>query len=226
MNQELVGQQDHAPVMADMRIDQPFNINNYLTDRLWLHSMSTGGFTLAVNKTPFGVEYFDSTFPDEWQMLYKQKHFVWVDPIVLNAMWNGNSDKRWSEIKAPDVRGVWKTASVYGLVYGATFARTRAINKSLLSLSRSDREFSDDEMDRLSNWFDKFLNEVDGGLNLTDKEVEVIKLLARDMNIEEIANVLGVTQSAIKTRLRQARGKVGCKSNYSLIAKASQAKIL
>lgn len=149
MRQNRAAKQNSAPVMADAKIDQPFNINNYHEDRVWLNSMTTAGFALAVNKTPFGVEYFDTTYPDEWQVLFKQKHFVWVDPIVLNAMWYGNSNKRWSEIKAPDVRGVWKTAKFYGLVFGATFARTRAINKSVLSLARNDREFTEQEMDQL-----------------------------------------------------------------------------
>lgn len=213
-------------MMADVKIDQPFNSNNYHRDRAWLHSMTTSGFALVVNKNPLGVEYFDSTYADEWQVLYKQKHYVWVDPIVLNAMLYGNSDKRWSDIKAPDVRGVWKTAKLYGLVYGATFARTRALNKSLLSLAREDREFTDTEMFQLSNWFDQFLQEVDQGLNLSEKEIDVVKLLARDMNIEEVSEALDISQSAIKWRLKQAREKVGCKHNYTLIAKASQAKLL
>lgn len=226
MNQHRAVQPDFTPTMADMKIDQPFNIRNYIEDRRWLHSMSTSGFTLVANKTPFGVEYFDSTYPEEWQMLYKLRHMVWIDPIVLNAMLYGNSDNRWSEIKLPDARGVWKKARVYGLVYGATFARTRLMNKSLLSVARDDREFTDEEMAALSTWFDGFLTEVDNSLDLTEKEIEVIRLLARDMNIEEVAKNLSLTQSAVKTRLRQARTKAGCKNNTGLIAKASQAQLL
>ncbi|MEM8974056.1 MAG: helix-turn-helix transcriptional regulator [Pseudomonadota bacterium] len=74
--------------------------------------------------------------------------------------------------------------------------------------------------------FDSFLSEVDEGLNLSEKEIEVIRLLARDMNIEEISNAREVSQLAVKARLRQARTKVGCKNNYTLIAKAGQVKIL
>lgn len=125
--------------------------------RAWLGELANSGYSVTVNSTGNAVEFSASTYPDSWKKLYEKSGFIMVDPILISSLFAGNSAKRWSEIKAPDVRGVLKKAADHGLNFGATVTRSQNGPISLLNTARSDREYTDGELVQLSEWFDRFL---------------------------------------------------------------------
>lgn len=53
--------------------------------------------------------------------------------------------------------------------------------------------------------------------SLTNREIECIEWLSRDMSVKEIARILAVSPRTIKQHLANARAKVGCKKSATLI---------
>ncbi|MEO1110290.1 MAG: LuxR C-terminal-related transcriptional regulator [Pseudomonadota bacterium] len=207
-------------------VDQPTNVGNYIEDRKWISEIANSGFTLIINYTPLGFKYYDSTFDKEWQTEYIEKSYVSKDPIVLSALSSISMTKRWSEIRLPDPWKVFQASAKYGLIYGVSLSRTKGFKKSLLTAARYDREFEDSELQSISDWFDSFVDLASEAVELTEKEVEVVRLLAMDMGVNEIAGELDLTPAAVKARLKSARKRVGCRTNFSLIHKASRASLL
>lgn len=205
--------------LTELSIGLPSHIEDYMEDRKWLGTIAISGFSLVINHTPHGSEYFDATYPAEWQNLYVRKRFLWADPIIISTMMFGEGNKRWSGIKVPDVMGVLSTAAKFGLVYGARLSRTNGYKKSMLAVARYDRELLDEEIDKLSEWFDGFLKKIENSMELTDGELAVVKCIARDMTLYEAAEHLNVSYGAVKKRLRQARMKSGCSTDNALVAR-------
>lgn len=207
-------------------VDQPTKVGNYVEDRKWLSEIANRGFTLIINYTPLGFKYYDSTFSKEWQSEYIKNSYVSKDPIVLSALSSVSMTKRWSEIRMPDPFKVFQASAKFGLIYGVSLSRTKGFKKSLLTAGRYDREFTDEEMASISEWFDGFVELASDAVELTEKEIEVVRLLALDMGVNEIALELDLTPAAVKQRLKSARKRVGSRTNFSLIHKASRASLL
>ena len=55
---------------------------------------------------------------------------------------------------------------------------------------------------------------------LSSLELDVIKLLVQGLSVEDIANRLGKSESAVKTRLSAARTKMNCNNNVQLVYQA------
>jgi LuxR family transcriptional regulator len=207
-------------------VAQPTNVGNYVEDRKWLTELANSGFTMVINYTALGFKYYDSTFDEDWQREYMENNYVSKDPIVLAALSSVSMTKRWSEIRLPDPWKVFKSSAKYGLIYGVSLSRTRRFRKSMLTASRFDREFTDEEMSSISLWFDNFVDLAAEIVELTDKEIEVVRLLALDKSVNEIAVELDLTAAAVKARLKSARKRVGARSNNSLVDKATRNNLL
>lgn len=182
------------------------------------------GCFVMVNHSRNGPEFMHSTYPRDWQVEYDSNSFHAKDPAFMWSLVN-RGQKRWSEIRLPDVAGIYKKARRHGLIYGAIFSRG-LVKKSVLSVGRDDRELTDQEMETLANWFDEFINICNSNLQLTPRQLDVLQCLANDMTVEEAATNLEISQSAVKKRLSDARKQVGCKTNYFLVAGAARANLI
>ena len=122
--------------------------------------LGTCGFIFAHNITFRGPEYFHSEYPKEWQAEYESRSYAYFDPVLL---WNimNIGDRRWSDIRLPDLRGVMKAARRFELNFGACFSRAHRGRKSILTLARPDREFTDEEMAFLSATFEHIMGEIE-----------------------------------------------------------------
>lgn len=51
--------------------------------------------------------------------------------------------------------------------------------------------------------------------NLTKAELEALRMVKDGLLVKEIANILGVSEGAVKQRLRNAKSKLGAKNRSS-----------
>ncbi|TCP44124.1 helix-turn-helix transcriptional regulator [Rhodovulum marinum] len=192
-----------------------------------LRLLGPSGFIFAYNITFRGPEYYHSEYPKAWQMEYESRGYTYVDPVLIwNILNTGN--KRWSEVRLPDLRGVLTRARAYGLVYGASFSRTTKGKKTILTLARADREFNDEEIlflaatvDELNAGFSKSYR-----IELTVAELQTLRCLRDGMTYAEAAAMLNVSVPTIKARLEKVRGKLGAKTATQAVAMAVQRKLL
>ena len=189
-----------------------------------LRLLGPQGFILVSNMGMRGPEFFHSEYPREWQRLYETRNYTWGDPILIwSMMFTG--DKRWSEIKTPDPRGVLEAAKAFGINFGAILSRG-GIKKTVLSLAREDREFTDEEMALIAGMMDRLVTEAAIDRSLTIQEVDTLRRLRDGLSHKEIASVLNIGVSTVKLRLSTARQKLGAASNVHALALALQRNLL
>ena len=192
-----------------------------------LRLLGPSGFIFASNITFRGPEYFHSEYPKPWQVEYESKSYAYFDPILLWLVMN-TGDRRWSEVRLPDLRGVMKAAKRFDLTFGACMARNRRGKKSILTLARPDREFTNEEMAFLAASFDQLLAEMEkeSGNGLTAVEAETLRCLRDGMGYAEAAELLGVSVPTVKARVEKARGKLGARNATHAVALALQRKLI
>lgn len=189
------------------------------------------GYTLALNIRFLHPEVMTSTYPEAWIEYYLKNDFAVRDPILLWTSYN-TGHSRWSDIglpaKVPFGRRVLDLAAEHGLKFGAIFVvrNTEAQNKKcFLSVGRSDRELTDEEIANVGGLFRELLDRLHLASGLTAAEVEVLRLLARGMTQNEIADDLGISRDAIKKRIERARVVLGAKNASHAIAIAIQRQL-
>ena len=84
-------------------------------------------------------------FPTAWTEHYSEQGYTLSDPILRWAMLHTGA-ARWSDLAASDPRGIIAAAARFGLVHGLTCVTGPMLSRSLVSLARADRDFTDDEV--------------------------------------------------------------------------------
>lgn len=142
-----------------MEVDHK-NLDNVIPtfeeDRAVLADIADMGFAVALDIHWNGPLYSHNEYPEAWAKLYFDKNFFVLDPLFYwTVVKTGHI--RWSEVTLPDPRGVLKKAAEHGLKYGCTFSQKESNRRHLLSLARSDRELSDEEVEIGAKIFDKWV---------------------------------------------------------------------
>lgn len=182
-----------------------------------LRLLGTHGFIFVHNLGMRGPEFFHSEYPKAWQHEYETRNYTWADPVLLWSMlWTG--DRRWSEIRSPDPMGVMAAARRFDLNFGAILCRWTGPRKSVMSLARADREFTDEEMVLLGATIDHLVHEARLDGSLTRVEVETLRCLREGLSHKEIADTLGISVSTVKLRIEKSRQKLGARSNTQALA--------
>lgn len=161
-----------------------------------------------------------STIPEGWVREYVQSGLMSQDPALIWATTNEGT-RRWSEME--DTHGVLDRAAAWGLKYGASLSTSSrdGQKRSFAFLSRSDRELSDRELEHCFGTLQD-LHDHQPKTALTAAEIEVLGALLRGNRIKAIAYDLGVTDGAIKQRLRNARAKLGANTATQATTKAQE----
>lgn len=181
---------------------------------------------IGLNHTNSGTEFFDSDYPLEWRTKYEKNRYLFIDPVIHSFL-RKDGDLSWSKVQWRDVFGVMKAAKEYGLVYGASFVRSNADgNKSMLSVARPDRDITKEEMRQLSNWWTEFVEKANKPLPVSQAEISALDCILRNMSVSEAATHNGVSETAMKSRLKSARQKLGCKNNTTAAGILIRKKIL
>lgn len=216
-----------------MAIDPKTLLPGFLTEADRISQIANAGWIFAHRYSWGGPQALHSRFPDEWQRLYSENQYHTADPIIwwISApQLSGTATKRWSKIpKLGDPRKVMAHASIFGLKYGMSSTRTTKYigERSFISACRSDREFTDDEMDIINTYFSYWFDYIENTKpTITDAEAEVLRLLSDGVGQAEIAQALQISESAVKKRINSALARLSATNRHHAIKVATAHKLL
>jgi LuxR family transcriptional regulator len=120
---------------------------------------------------------------------------------------------------------VLEQAQVFGLRYGAAVAcydGNREGQRSFGTFVRADREFTDAEIEQFQSYVQRLHRAKAPPTNLTPAEIEALGMVKGGMRLKQVAHELGVTEGAIKQRLKNAKAKLNAQTSAQAAAMASE----
>lgn len=184
--------------------------------------IATAGYHLALRVGFAFPEYQRNTLPQEWVGIYTRDGLMIFDPVI-HWIYDNTGHTRWSEISNRDERKVLTTAASFGLRYGAAISVMHDDTpglRSFGSFARPDREFEDQELEFLSGAVGELHQALAPERALTKAETDALEMLASGLMLKEIAYRLGISESAVKLRLANARSKLGARTNTQAVGQA------
>ena len=156
---------------------------------------------------------------------YNSHSYYLRDPLVFWGV-GVEGTTRWSSIPLPDPFGVMKKAAAHGLNYGAVSSYGPITSRSIVGISRSDREFDDDELTFLRELTIRLHIEAKPPSDLTKAQIEALQCVANGDRHSAAAERLGITESAFKARLTSARVRLEARTTSEAVRKAREYRLL
>ena len=168
---------------------------------------------------------YRSSYPEAWVEHYNTHSYYLRDPLVF---WGVGSEgtTRWSAIPLPDPFGVLKKAAAFGLNYGAVSSYGPITSRSIVGVSRADREFTDGELSTLRELTIQLHVAAKPQSELTKAQIEALRCVANGDRHTAAADKLGITESAFKARLQSARIRLEARTTSEAIRKAREYRLL
>jgi len=166
-----------------------------------------------------------STYPKSWMDHYTAQGYAMRDPIIAWGF-SETGTIRWSEIPVPDPFEIMRQASDYGMAFGASISIGELTSRTIGSVSRDDREFTDAEISEVKQVVTRLHNLVRPPDALTDAQKEALQLVGDGLRHNEAAKRLGISESALKARLTTARSKLLARTTAEALQRAKQYNLL
>jgi len=167
-------------------------------------------------------------FPAAWVSHYTKNGLMLRDPVVRWAYDNSGAT-RWSNLLQDDPHNVLSAARGFGLSYGAVICCSTPGAQELRSygtFAKSNREFENEELTVLECLLRQLHDSTAPPGNLTNAELEALKLVKEGMRLKEVAYQLGVSEGAIKQRLAGAKRKFGARTNAHAATLATEYRLI
>ena len=164
-----------------------------------------------------------NALPRNWVDHYTHQRLMMYDPVIRWVYANTGA-ARWSEIDDDDPRNVLGMAREHGLRFGVAiccYDGNAEGQRSFGTFARADREFLDTEIETLSIELERLHGTRTPPSNLTDAELEALRFVKQGLRLKQIAHDLGVSEGAIKQRLKNAKLKLGASTSAQAAAMAS-----
>lgn len=199
-----------------------------MTGKGQLESLATAGHYIAL-RVGFAVPMREfNALPAKWVELYTRQRFMMQDPVIRWVYGNAGTC-RWSDLRDADTRGVLATARDYGLCFGVAISVVEGVGRmerSFASFARPDREFADAEIGQLYDHVLKMHRDLEPPTNLTAAEIEALRLVKEGFRLKQIAHELGVTEGAVKQRLKNAKLKLGATTGAQAASRAADFNLI
>lgn len=186
-------------------------------------SLAPAGFYIAI-RVGFAFPMVElNHLPASWVREYTASGLIMHDPAMAWAYKNSGA-ARWTELGEPDSQGVLELAKNHGLTFGAVVSCIDSGNAGQRTFGffcRSDRDYHANELEWLTNSLLEAHRAHERPRNLTAAEIETLSLVKNGLLMKEIASILGISESAIKQRLKNARLKLNAKTGSQAAARAT-----
>jgi LuxR family transcriptional regulator len=166
--------------------------------------------------------------PDNWVEFYTTHGLVVHDPAMKWVYGNVGAVKM-SEIGLPDPQQVRERAAVFGLSHGAAISIMTPADRGRRSYGlffRADRDFEPGDLSKLRDIVTRLHAGDEGEVALTAAEVQALKMQADGLRLKQIAAEIGISESAVKARLNNAKRKLGAKTQSQAASIAAARRIL
>ncbi|WP_349665898.1 autoinducer binding domain-containing protein [Phaeovulum sp. NW3] len=190
-----------------------------------LDAMAPCGYSAGLHIRFATPLLFQSSYPQAWQKHYSDNAYYLRDPVVFWGIGIAGTT-RWSAIPMPDPFSVMKQAAGFGLKYGATCSYGPITSRSIVGIARSDREFTDEELEKLSDITARLHIAAKPPSELTEAQIEALKCIANGDRHTAAAAKLGISESAFKARLKSARIRLEARTTSEAVRKAREYRML
>lgn len=190
--------------------------------------LAPAGFYVALRVGFTFPEEEVNSLPDSWVEHYTRHGLVVHDPL-MKWVYAETGTARWSDLILPDPVGVRVAAQSHGMAFGAvasTMQKSDHGRRSYGLFFRNDRDFTDSELQALGLILESAHSGTKMERNLTANEVEALKMLASGMRLQQIADQLEISESAVKARLNNAKSKLGARTASQAASLAASKRLL
>lgn len=190
-----------------------------------LDTYAEAGYFLALHIRFTSPLMFFQTYNEAWIKEYTENGYVLRDPMTAWSFASTGST-RWSNPRIPDPFKIFDEARKFGLKYGATLSTGPVLSRSVCSVARSDREFTDQEISEMSELVERLHNMVEPTTRLTKAQHEALTCIADGHRHAAAAAMLGISESALKVRLAGARERLMARTTAEAVQRAKDYNLL
>jgi LuxR family transcriptional regulator len=190
-----------------------------------LKQIAQAGYTLGLHIRSSSATLLFRTYPQEWLDLYTNKGYSLCDPLISWGF-SAVGACRWSELDYPDPHQVLKQASAFGLNYGIAVSYGPLDSRTVGGFAKRDREFTDHEITEVRDIVVRLHEETTPPERLTVAQISALRLIANGKRHADAAASLGISESALKARLKSARERLLTSTTAEAIQKASEYRLL
>lgn len=186
---------------------------------------SPGGYYVALHIRFAAPLMMFQTFNPDWTQHYTENAYALRDPLIAWGI-STTGATRWSAIDLPDPFGIMAKAADYGLKYGVCISCGPMASRTIASVTREDREFSDTEIAAISSIVLHLHHITEPPDSLTPAEIEALQVVAAGERYAAGSVRLGISESALKARLASARKKLFARTSAEAIQRAKDYRLL
>lgn len=190
-----------------------------------LEALSPLGYTVGLHVRFASPLYYKSTYPAEWQDLYSRENYALRDPLVFWGI-SQTGITRWSRIALPDPFGVLQKAHAHGMRYGLLASCGKATSRSIVGVTRSDREFSDDEMAEVARRAVALHEVAEAPQPLDAKMIETLRLMGEGYAPDAVAAAQGMDGAALDACLVATKDRLGAETNEEALRMAREYRLI
>lgn len=190
-----------------------------------LRKLAPMGFALGLHIRFASAHIMVQTYPPAWIERYTQNGYMLCDPMVSWGFGNTGTC-RWSALDYPDPHRIFEQAASHGLVYGVAVSHGPVASRSIGGFARSDREFTDLEIQQIHTTVRLLHQDSTPPESLTPAQRHALRLVAKGHRHVEAAALLGISDSALKARLKAARDRLFARTTAEAIQRAQEYKLL
>jgi LuxR family transcriptional regulator, quorum-sensing system regulator SdiA len=190
------------------------------------HQISPAGFYIALRVGFSFPEEELNALPEIWVEFYTAHGLVVHDPAMQWA-YSTTGAIRFTEVTLPDPHLVFAHAAVFGLSFGAVVSVLRPEDRGRRSYGvffRDDRAFTAAELAKLLSMVTALHQ--GGEPALTAAEMVALKLQSEGMRQKQIADQLGISESAVKARLNNVKRKLGARTPSQVASIAAARRLI
>lgn len=190
-----------------------------------LSDLAPQGYALGLHIRYASAHVMIQTYDPRWSQIYTEKGYMLADPMVFWGFGNEGTI-RWSEVDLPDPHGILTQASAFGLRYGVAVSHGETSSRTIGGFAREDREFTDKEIAEIHELVCELHDKSTPPEQLTPAQRMALRLIAKGSRHAEAAALLGISQSALKARLRSARERLFVRTTAEAILRAQEYNLL
>lgn len=190
-----------------------------------LSRLAPSGYALGLHIRFASAHIMVQTYDRSWIERYTQNGYMLCDPLVSWGFAN-EGVVRWSALDFPDPHNVLGQAAEYGLKYGIAVSHGLVSSRSIGGFARSDREFEDSEIALILQTVIALHRESTPPESLTPAQRHALRLVAKGSRHAEAAALLGISESALKARLKSARERLFARTTAEAIQRAQEYQLL
>ena len=165
------------------------------------------------------------TYPQAWTDHYTENGYAMRDPIIAWGF-SQTGSTRWSEIAFPDTFGILAEAARHGRVFGVAVSCGPMASRTIAGVARGDREFTEAEVQEAAAIVTRLHQASELPDQLTEAQVEALRLIAAGDRHAAAAAKLGISESALKMRLNSARQRLLARTTAEAVQRATDYRLI